>query len=79
MRTIGECAVPGCRAVLAHAACSIESDTDPQFYIKYKKIWIGEPRVMVNSVLNDLTPQRCRLVSRVGRSCGAVAHRCAVV
>jgi DNA-directed RNA polymerase III subunit RPC2 len=40
----------------------IESDQNPNFYLEYKDIWIGEPRIEETSHNSkNITPQLCRL------------------
>ena len=36
-------------------------DTDPNFYLKYTNIHVGKPCVEEDYIVEDITPQQCRL------------------
>ena len=36
-------------------------DTDPNFYLKYTNIHVGKPSVEEDYIVEDITPQQCRL------------------
>ena len=39
----------------------VDSDIDPNFFLKYTKIYVGSPRIEENMVGYEVTPQECRL------------------
>eukprot|EP01117_Protostelium_nocturnum_P001009 TRINITY_DN1132_c0_g1_i1.p1 TRINITY_DN1132_c0_g1~~TRINITY_DN1132_c0_g1_i1.p1 ORF type:complete len:1143 (-),score=194.84 TRINITY_DN1132_c0_g1_i1:102-3530(-) len=39
----------------------VTSEVDPNFYLKYTSIWVGEPGIEQNMTTVSITPQDCRL------------------
>lgn len=39
----------------------VDSDIDPNFFLKYTNIYVGSPRIEENMVGYEVTPQECRL------------------
>eukprot|EP00798_Chlamydomonas_sp_ICE-L_P009475 gene9475-32467_t len=39
----------------------VTCDTDPNFYLKYTNIYVGQPSIEEDMVATDITPQQCRL------------------
>ncbi|XP_016515970.1 DNA-directed RNA polymerase III subunit 2-like [Nicotiana tabacum] len=46
---------------IVHANKEIRSILDPNIYLKYNDVHIGEPSIMVDGVTEKLNPQKCRL------------------
>ncbi|WOH04390.1 hypothetical protein DCAR_0623799 [Daucus carota subsp. sativus] len=46
---------------IVRANKEIRSTVDKNVYLRYKSVRIGEPSVVVNSVMDQLNPHRCRL------------------
>ncbi|KAL6953882.1 DNA-directed RNA polymerase III subunit 2 [Sarracenia purpurea var. burkii] len=39
----------------------ITSKFDPTIYLRYKDVWIGEPSMIIDGVIEKLNPHKCRL------------------
>eukprot|EP00897_Mesotaenium_endlicherianum_P004680 jgi/Mesen1/423/ME000100S10653 len=49
------------KIVQAKANEKVTCDTDPNFYLKYTDIFVGKPCVEQDYIVEDITPQQCRL------------------
>mmetsp|Transcript_6859 Transcript_6859/g.25298 ORF Transcript_6859/g.25298 Transcript_6859/m.25298 type:complete len:1170 (+) Transcript_6859:151-3660(+) len=49
------------KIIHAKANEKVTCDTDPNFYLKYTDIYVGRPCVEEDYILEDITPQQCRL------------------
>ncbi|CAI7901448.1 unnamed protein product [Closterium sp. NIES-54] len=49
------------KIIHAKANERVTCDTDPNFYLKYLDIFVGKPSVQEDYVMEDITPQNCRL------------------
>eukprot|EP00898_Chlorokybus_atmophyticus_P001524 jgi/Chlat1/2372/Chrsp17S02643 len=49
------------KIIHARANEKVTCDTDPSFYLKYTDIFVGKPCVEEDYVVEDITPQQCRL------------------
>ena len=49
------------KIIHAKANEKVTCDTDPTFYLKYTNIYVGKPSVEEDYVVEDITPQQCRL------------------
>tara|TARA_B110000503_G_scaffold12354_2_gene16799 strand:- start:4950 stop:5939 length:990 start_codon:yes stop_codon:yes gene_type:complete len=49
------------KIIRAKANEKVTCDTDPNFYLKYTNIHVGKPSVEEDYIVEDITPQQCRL------------------
>jgi DNA-directed RNA polymerase III subunit RPC2 len=49
------------KIIAAKANEKVTCDTDPNFYLKYTNIHVGKPSVEEDFIVEDITPQQCRL------------------
>ena len=49
------------KIIHAKANEKVTCDTDPNFYLKYTNIHVGKPCVEEDYIVEDITPQQCRL------------------
>ena len=49
------------KIIHAKANEKVTCDTDPNFYLKYTNIHVGKPSVEEDYIVEDITPQQCRL------------------
>ena len=49
------------KIVKAKANVKVTCDSDPNFYLKYLNIYVGDPVVEEDYVATDITPHQCRL------------------
>ncbi|GKD57330.1 DNA-directed RNA polymerase III subunit 2, partial [Tanacetum coccineum] len=46
---------------IVRANDTVSSRFDPSVYLRYKKVWIEKPSIVVDGMGSSLTPQMCRL------------------
>ena len=49
------------KIIAAKANEKVTCDTDPNFYLKYTNIQVGKPSVEEDFIVEEITPQQCRL------------------
>lgn len=49
------------KIVAAKANEKVTCDTDPSFYLRYTNITVGKPSLEQDLIVEDITPQQCRL------------------
>ena len=49
------------KIIHAKANEKVTCDTDPNFYLRYTNIHVGKPSVEEDYIVEDITPQQCRL------------------
>lgn len=49
------------KIIHAKANEKVTCDSDPNFYLKYTNIYVGKPSVEQDYIVEDITPQQCRL------------------